>query len=62
MPVTYLNVVIIFFLGSFLFNEKIYFSDLIGASMIIGFIVYNGMYPPKSKIVSKNIDNNNIDN
>jgi hypothetical protein len=30
--------------------------------MIIGFIVYNGMYPPKSKIVSKNIDNNNIDN
>jgi drug/metabolite transporter (DMT)-like permease len=62
MPVTYLNVVIIFFLGSFLFNEKIYFSDLIGASMIIGFIVYNGMYPPKSKIVSKNIDHNNIDN
>ena len=62
MPVTYLNVVIIFFLGSFLFHEKIFFSDVIGASMIIGFIVYNGMYPPKSKVVSNNIDNNNNSN
>ena len=54
MPVTYLNVVLIFFLGSFLFDEKIFFSDIIGASLIIGFIIYNGMYPPKSKIYKNN--------
>jgi drug/metabolite transporter (DMT)-like permease len=54
MPVTYLNLVIVFFFGSFLFHEKIFFSDVIGASLIVGFIVYNGMYPPRSKIINNN--------
>ena len=47
-PIFYLNIVIIFFLGAYLFNEKIFFSDIVGAIMIIGFITYNGVYPPYS--------------
>ena len=47
MIITYLSVVLIVFFGSYLFNENLYFTDLIGASLIIGFIIYNGYHPPK---------------
>ena len=62
MPVSYLNLVIVFFFGSFIFHEKIFFSDIIGASMIVGFIIYNGMNPPKSKIINNNNNFNNSNN
>ena len=48
MPITYLSVVLIVFFGSYIFDENLYFTDIIGASLIIGFIIYNGMYPPKN--------------
>ena len=43
--VQYLNVVFIFILSFFILDEKIFFSDILGASFIIGFMIYNSYYP-----------------
>ena len=47
-PVSYLSTVLIIIASAVIFKENLYFTDIIGALMIIGFIIYNGMYPPKS--------------
>jgi drug/metabolite transporter (DMT)-like permease len=54
MPINYLGTVFTVVLGCIVFKEKLFFSDIIGASMIIGFVTYNGIYPPQSK---KKIEN-----
>ena len=43
--IQYLNVVYIFLLSFIILNEKIFFSDILGASFIIGFMFYNSYYP-----------------
>ena len=43
--IQYLNVVYIFLLSFIILNEKIFFSDILGATFIIGFMLYNSYYP-----------------
>ena len=43
--IQYLNVVYIFLLSFIFLGEKIFFSDIMGASFIIGFMLYNSYYP-----------------
>lgn len=43
--VQYLNVVYVFLLSSIFLNEKIFFSDILGASFIVGFMFYNSYDP-----------------
>ena len=47
-PVTFLSTILIILSGTIIFSEKLFFSDIVGAAMIIGFIIYNGMNKPKS--------------
>ena len=47
-PVSYLSTVLVVIASAVIFKENLYFTDILGALMIIGFIIYNGMYPPKS--------------
>ena len=54
MPINYLGTVFTVVLGCIVFKEKLFFSDIIGASMIIGFVTYNGIYPPQSKKKKEN--------
>ena len=42
--VQYLNVLYIFILSFIFLNEKIFFSDILGASFIVGFMLYNSYY------------------
>jgi len=44
-PITYLCIVFTFILSAILLGEPVYFSDLIGTSIIIGFQYYNFKYP-----------------
>ena len=46
-PVTFLSSILIVLSGTIIFNEKLFFTDILGATMIIGFIIYNGMNRPK---------------
>ena len=43
--VQYLNVVYIFLLSFIFLGERIFFSDIMGASFIVGFMLYNSYYP-----------------
>ena len=45
-PITYLNIVFTFILSAILLGEPVYFSDFIGALIIIGFQYYNFINPP----------------
>ena len=46
-PVTFLSSILIILSGTIIFSEKLFFTDILGAAMIIGFIIYNGMNRPK---------------
>ena len=43
----YLNIVTVFILGVLFLGETIYFTDVLGSLLILGFNIYNTMYPPK---------------
>ena len=47
--IQYLNIVYIFILSFIFLNEKIFFSDLLGACFIVGFMAYNSYYPLPTK-------------
>jgi drug/metabolite transporter (DMT)-like permease len=47
LPVTYLVVVFTFILSVSILKEPLFFTDIVGASLIIGFQFYNLTYPPK---------------
>ena len=47
-PVTFLSSILIVLSGTIIFSEKLFFTDILGATMIIGFIIYNGMNSHKS--------------
>ena len=57
LPVTYLVVVFTFILSVTVLNEPLFFSDILGASIIIGFQFYNLMYPPKRDNKNENDKN-----
>ena len=48
-PITYLCIVFTFILSAILLGEPVYFSDLIGTAIIIGFQYYNFKYPVGKK-------------
>ena len=61
IPMNYLRVVFIFIFGFIILGEHVFFTDIIGSSLIIGFQVYNVCYPVKKiKNGKENNDNNNI--
>ena len=43
--ITYTLIIFVFILGFLFCGEKIYFSDIIGSLMIVGFQIYNVYYP-----------------
>ena len=49
LPVTYLVVVFTFILSVVILREPLFFTDVFGACIIIGFQFYNLTYPPKVK-------------
>ena len=61
MPVTYMCIVFIFILGFVLLHETVYFTDALGAGMIIAFQIYNYYYPPGRQINQENNNENNIE-
>ena len=56
LPVTYLVVVFTFILSITILREPIFFTDILGACIIIGFQFYNLTFPPKRN----NVEENNI--
>ena len=58
IPVTYLNIVFTFFLSIFVLGEPLFFTDLVGATLIIGFQIWNITYPPGSVHIFNNNANN----
>jgi drug/metabolite transporter (DMT)-like permease len=59
MPITYMCIVFIFIFGFLLLGETVYFTDILGGGLIIGFQVYNYIYPPGKSIDE---DDNNQQN
>ena len=47
--IQYLNVVYIFILSFIFLDEKIFFTDLLGAFFIVSFMIYNSYYPLPAK-------------
>ena len=45
LPLTYFGTVFIFILGWIILGERVYFSDIVGSLLIIGFQVYNAWFP-----------------
>ena len=60
MPVTYMCIVFIFILGFVLLHETVYFTDALGAGMIIAFQIYNYNNPPGRQINQENDNDDNI--
>ena len=48
IPLNYLSIVFVFILGYIFLGEKVYFTDLVGSIIIIGFQIYN-IYVPTTK-------------
>ena len=59
-PISYLNIVFTFIFSAIILGEPIFFTDIIGASIIIGFQYYNFQYPPGRVINEANIKQSNI--
>ena len=59
---TYLNIVFTFLLSVFILGEPLFFTDLVGAILIIGFQFWNISNPIESGIPlkKKNNDDNNL--
>ena len=47
--IQYTNVVFIFLLSFIFLNEKIFFTDILGAAIMISYMAYNSYYPLPSK-------------
>ena len=48
IPLNYLTIVFVFILGYIFLGEKVYFTDLLGSIIIVGFQLYN-IYVPTTK-------------
>ena len=45
LPLTYFGTVFIFILGWIILGERVYFTDILGSLLIIGFQIYNAWFP-----------------
>jgi drug/metabolite transporter (DMT)-like permease len=59
-PITYLGIVFTFILSAIILGEPIFFTDIIGAAIIIGFQYYNFQYPPGRVVKEINNKESNI--
>ena len=59
-PMNYLKIVFIFIFGFVILGEKVFFTDIIGSALIVGFQVYNVFYPVKSTKRNREIKNENL--
>ena len=66
VPMNYLKVVFIFIFGFLILGEQVFFTDIVGSALIVGFQVYNVCYPvkkivkPKEPTISNAINDNDI--
>ena len=62
IPMNYLKVVFIFIFGFIILEEHVFFTDIVGSALIVGFQVYNVCYPVKKSGKHKEVlkNNNNI--
>ena len=58
IPMNYLKVVFIFIFGFIILGEHVFFTDIIGSALIVGFQVYNICYPVA--IIRNNPNDNEI--
>ena len=58
MTITYMCTVFVFILGLVLLGEYIYFTDILGAGLIISFQLYNVYYPPGRQVNENNLEVN----
>ena len=61
IPMNYLKVVFIFIFGFLILGEHVFFTDIVGSALIVGFQVYNVCYPIKKNKEENNNVINNID-
>ena len=61
IPMNYLKVVFIFIFGFVILGEHVFFTDIVGSALIVGFQVYNVCYPVKKNKKEKNNITNDID-
>ena len=61
IPMNYLKVVFIFIFGFVILGEHVFFTDIVGSELIVGFPVYNVCSPVKKNRKEKNDIINNID-
>ena len=59
-PITYLMIVFTFILCAILLGEPVFFTDIIGAAIIICFQYYNFIYPPGRVVTEINEKESNI--
>ena len=59
-PITYLGIVFTFILSAIILGEPIFFTDIIGATIIIGFQYYNFQYPPGRTVNEANLKESSI--
>ena len=45
LPLTYFATVFIFILGWIVLGERVYFTDIVGSLLIVGFQIYNAWFP-----------------
>jgi len=45
LPLTYFTTVFIFIFGWLILGERVYFTDIFGSLLIIGFQIYNAWFP-----------------
>lgn len=45
LPLTYFGTVFIFILGWLILGERVYFTDILGSLLIVGFQIYNVWFP-----------------
>ena len=57
MPITYMCTVFIFLLGVIILHEPLYFTDVVGAVVILGFQCYNFYYPPGRQVDEEFVEN-----
>ena len=62
LPVTYLNIVFTFFLSITALKEPLFFTDIIGALLIIGFQFLNITFPPGRTNISNDTKENFLEN
>ena len=57
LPLTYFATVFIFILGWIVLGERVYFTDIVGSLLIVGFQIYNAWFPVIKINKDKNKDN-----